>query len=279
MWGHVLVLLRTRTPFGAVAPIATEDMPLSWTATTATPSSPPSHRPSHSAQRQASIETDHSHQTLGRTGPLLIADLGMGRAEGAARDRTPAQAEPRLAGVAVRPAALAEANRQYGRRRAGRHGDRSGRRCRRRPDLRRSRRSCGRPRSGDLLPAPLRPGRRRRARASRLRSTGQAQAIDLAQDGAAGDAGSQRAGYPGGRPAFLPEDDQSLGILGSPDGGCHGDALVQQAQSARPRPPFLLPPATKEGPALSRRAHGSLGRRSAQNGMSSSRASPPASDT
>ncbi len=194
----------------------------------------------------ASINTGHPQQALDRTGPLLIADLGMGRAEGAASHRSPAQAEARFPGMAIGPTALAEADRQDGRRRAGRRRDRRQPGRTRRPGLARPRRTSRRLRGDYLLPTPLRPRYGRRVRVPRLRSAGQAEAIDLAQDGAAGDAGSQDAGDPGGGTALLPEGDQLFGSLRGPDGGGHCDAPGQQAQSARPPPPFLLPPETKK---------------------------------
>ena len=129
VWGHVLAP-PARTPLGAVAPIATEDMRPPCTAMTAAPSSPPSRARSPCAH-QTSIDADHSHQALGRTGPPLIAYGGMGRAKGAARHRTPAQTETRLAGGAVGPAALTEPYGQYGGRRRGRRSPQG----RRRPHL------------------------------------------------------------------------------------------------------------------------------------------------
>ena len=77
------------------------------------------------------VNAGHSHQALGRTGPPLIAYGGMGRAKGAARHRTPAQTETRLAGGAVGPAALTEPYGQYGGRRRGRRSPQG----RRRPHL------------------------------------------------------------------------------------------------------------------------------------------------
>ena len=115
VWGHVLAP-PARTPLGAVAPIATEDMRPPCTATTAAPSSPPPPRRSPWTHH-TSIDADHPHQALGRTRLLLVAHGGMGRAKGAARHRTAAQTEARLAGRAVGPAALAEPYGQDGGRR------------------------------------------------------------------------------------------------------------------------------------------------------------------
>gem|GEM_PF-6600353 len=208
------------------------------------------------APRRTPIDAGYSHQALSRTRPLLIADFGMGRAKGAAGDHPTAQTKARLAGRTIWPTALAEPDRQDGGRRAGRRCDR---RCRMRsigpdPDL--SGLTRRRPRRGDLLTLPLGQARRHGARTPDLRSADQTQAIDLAQDGATGDIRSQGARYPGGCLSFLPEGDQSLGVLGGPDGGGHDGALGQQAQSARPHRPFLLLSRHEEGPALSRRAQG-----------------------
>ena len=181
----------------------------------------------------------------------------MGRAEGSARDRPPAQAEPRLARMTVWPAALAGADQQDGGRRVGRRRNHRRRRRKRRPDFGRPGLASRRSKRDDLLPTPRRPGRRRRAHAPVLRTARQAQAVDLAQDGAAGDAGSQDIGDPGGRPAVLPEGSQLLSSLRCPDVGGHGGALDQQAQSARPRPPSFSPN-HKEGPAFARRADGPM---------------------
>jgi hypothetical protein len=196
-------------------------------------------------QPPTSIKADHSEEALARAGWLLIADIGMGRAEGSARDRPPAQAEPRLPGMTIGPATLAEADRQNGRRRAGRRLNLRRRMRNRRPDCRRPGLTGGRSRRDNLLPTPFRPGRRRRTDRPGLRPARQAEAIDLAQDGAAGDVRSQEIGDPGGRPTLLPQSSQFSCSLRCPVSGGHGDALDQRAQSARPRPPFLLPRTTK----------------------------------
>lgn len=187
--------------------------------------------PSRSAL--SSVDGDRPHETLNRDRSTLIADGGMRRAVGAARDRPAAQAEPSFPRMAVGPSALPASDSE----------DRGGGgRGHVRPRIN-ARRTQGRLRS---MGAGSRPDNGR-GRDLQMSPAPQAQSVNLAENGAARDLTPQVAGDLGGGPTLSPEVGQARNPVFGPDGGGHDEIRGQRARSARPsaaflRPPFLRPP-------------------------------------
>jgi len=180
----------------------------------------------HSRSGYPSVDGDRPQQTVDRTGSTLIADGGVRGAEGAARDRPAAQAEPGFARMAVGPSTLPPSDSEDGGG-GGRGHVRPRINARRTQGRLRSMGARSRPDDGqgrDLRPAP------------------QAQSVELAENGAAGDLAPQVAGDLGGAPPLAPEVGQASNPVFGPDGGGHDETRGQRARSARPRPPFLRPP-------------------------------------